>query len=152
MGYTKWAETVGASALYHWLLGRDISWFDPAAWAIPTPWKEVVKEAGMQPIESWVRDLWQSPDDTLGLPGVGKALWTSKELCILYYGLSDTDISPNQIKAMANGLRNQGFTQANEGKLIRRGDGSQADRFWVIRHRDRSWDLNQCVAHFRSHK
>ena len=49
MAYSKWADTVGPGALYAWLLEKDISWFDPTAWAMATPWKEIVKEAAMAP-------------------------------------------------------------------------------------------------------
>lgn len=149
INYVRWAEGVGSAALYHWLLNHDISWFDPAAWAPATEWKEHVKEASMAPIESWVADLWHSADDTLGLIGLGKAIWTAKELAVLYYGMGENELSPGHVKAMVNCLRNQGFQQANDGKLLRRPKGGNADRFWVIRQREKTWGLAECSEHLK---
>jgi hypothetical protein len=139
---------MGANALYDWLLRQDIRWFDPSAWAPATKWKEQVTEASMTPIESWVHDLILSPTETLPLIGANKALWTAKELAVVFYGESESELSPGKIKAMANALRNAGFAQAHGGALIRR-PGGVADRFWVIQRREEIWDLAQCREHLK---
>jgi len=149
--YVRWTESGGSEALFDYLLKQDIRWFDPAAWAPSTPWKEVVKEAGMGPLESWVKDLWYSPQEVLPLIGVGKALWTAKELATLYYGLGENELSPGQIKALANCLSNQGFVRAHDGNLIRR-PGGVAERFWVIQQKGKKWDLDESVRHLKTTK
>lgn len=148
--YVRWAESeTGAAALYEYLLGLDISWFDPAAWAPPTEWKEEVKAATMSPMEQWVADLYASPEDALPLTGKDKAVWTAKELAVLYYGESEAELSPGKAKSMANALRNAGFQQAHGGKLIKRPSTSTPERWWVIQRRDAVWGSAEVTQHLR---
>ena len=102
----------------------------------------------MSPIESWVHDLFVAPSDTLPLIGANRALWTAKELSVIFYGESESELSPGKIKAMANALRNAGFSQAHGGALIRR-PGGVADRFWVIQRREEPWSLEACRTHLK---
>jgi len=148
--YVRWAESeTGAAALYEYLLGLDISWFDPAAWAPPTEWKEEVKAATMSPMEQWVADLYANPEDALPLTGKDKAVWTAKELAVLYYGESEAELSPGKVKSMANALRNAGFQQAHGGKLIKRPSTSTPERWWVIQRRDAVWGSAEVTQHLR---
>lgn len=142
--YVKWCDSYGGPALYDYLLRQNISWFDPAAWAPATKWKEQVKEATTSPIDSWVKDLWDSPAEVLPLIGIGRCLWTAKELSVIYYGESENELSPIRIKMMSNSLRNQGFQQAMNGKLIRRPEGV-ADRFWIIQRKGEPWPEERCI-------
>jgi putative DNA primase/helicase len=147
--YVHWAEHWGPSFLYDWLLKQDISWFDPTSWAPATKWKEQVKEATMLPLESWIKDLWDDPSGNLPIISASRALWTAKELAVLFHGQGENELSPGQIKAVANGLRNHGFHQANDNSPVRR-PGGQLERFWVIQRRGEKWDSKMCVAHLKA--
>lgn len=147
--YVRWADGLGANALYAWLLEQDLRWFDPTAWAPPTAWKEQVKEAAMGPMESWVHDLWLDPKGVLPLISMDRSVWTAKELSVLYYGMGEADLSPGKIKAMANALRNAGFQQAHGGNLVKRPGTDKPERFWVVQQRDAAWDSKAVVAHLK---
>jgi len=148
--YVKWADGGwGSAALYQYLLGLDISWFDPAAWAPATPWKDEVKVATMSPMEQWVADLAAEPQTVLPLPGQSKAVWTARELAVIYYGEGEAELSPGKVKALANALRNGGFQQAHGGKLIKRPDTAQPERFWVVQQRDKAWGSMEVNTHLK---
>lgn len=147
--YVRWAEQGGAHALYDYLLNFDCRWFDPAAWAPATTWKEEVKAATMGPMEQWVKDLWEHPQDVLPLVSMDRAVWTAKELSVLYYAESEADLSPGKVKAMANALRNGGFQQAHGGGLVKRPGTDKPERFWVVQQRGGVWDGRAVIAHLK---
>jgi hypothetical protein len=146
--YVQWTEHYGPMHLYDWLLKQDIRWFDPTSWAPATKWKEQVKEATTAPLESWVKDLWDSPGETLPIISASRALWTAKELSILYFGKGENELSPGLVKSMSNCLRNQGFHQAHDGGLIRR-PGGVAERFWIIQRKSEKWDSKSAISHLK---
>jgi hypothetical protein len=147
--YVRWADNGGAAALYQYLLDLDIAWFDPDAWAPATPWKEQVKQATMDDIEIWVKDLWDNADDVLGIQGVGKCLFTSKDLCVLCHGRTEDDITRSQITRMGVALRNVGFKQAAGGAQLRK-PGGGPERWWAVRRRDQAWGPEEAVEHLRA--
>lgn len=147
--YVRWVDGGGAEALYWYLLEKDISGFDPTAWAPATAWKEQVKEASMGPMELWARDLWADPKSVLPLPAVDRAVWTSKELGALYYGKSTQEMSQGESKAIGNVLRNAGFVQANGGKSVKRTKADVPERFWVIQKRDQEWGPQEVNRHLK---
>ena len=150
--YVAWLEGDGPSALYQYLLEWDCSGFDPHAWAPFTPEKEAVTEASMMPMELWMKDLFSDSENHLPLVSAGRALWTAKELAVLYYSLSEEEITQGQLKAITNGLRNQGFKQAAEGAPLRPHgrEGAQA-RYWIIRSKGlKDWkDATKCLKHLK---
>jgi hypothetical protein len=146
--YVQWTEHGGSAALFYWLLRQDIRWFDPNAWAPASKWKGHVTEATRSALESWVNDLWVDSTEVLPMGGNGRCLYTAKELCVLFYGQGESELTPGQVKNMTNELRNKGFNQAHNGALIRR-TGDVAARFWVVSRRDESWDLSACTRHFK---
>jgi len=140
--------------LYDWLLKQDIKWFDPAAWAPHTTWKEEVTEASRTPLDSWVNQLWNDPDGKLPLPTVGKALFTARELATLYLGEAgegSSDVTTSMLKSIGNALRNRGFKLANGGKNIRPpGEGANPTTYWIVRQREDDWsDSGRCVRHIK---
>lgn len=148
--YVRWADNGwGPAALYNYLLSVDISWFDPAAWAPATTWKDEVKTATMSPMDAWVADLWADPEAVLPLPGQAKAVWTAKELAVLYYGEAEAELSPGKVKSLANALRNGGFQQAYGGKIIKRPGTGTPERFWVVQRRGEVWDSAAVSAHLK---
>ena len=67
MGYFAWALSVGGqAALLHYLLGYDLTDFDPMGWAPMTEDKEHATDATRGPMEKWVRAL--AADKTEVLP------------------------------------------------------------------------------------
>jgi len=148
--YVRWAEQpAGPAALYHYLIEQDIRWFDPAAWAPATAWKEQVKEATMSEMAMWVKDLYEDPESQLSRAvQVGKALFTAKELCVLFYNRPEVEITTGMVRQMAAELRNRGFQQAYGGKPVRRPNGG-LDRWWVVLQREKDWDLDQTARHLK---
>jgi hypothetical protein len=100
-------------------------------------------------MEAWVADLYADPEAVLPLPGQSKAVWTAKELAVLYYGESEAELSPGKVKSLSNALRNGGFQQAHGGKLIKRPSTGQPERFWVVQGRDKEWDSGAVNAHLK---
>lgn len=150
--YVAWVEGDGPAALYQYLLEWDCKGFDPHAWAPVTEWKEIVTNAAMMPMESWMKDLWDDPQQILPLVSVGRSLWTAKELAVLYYGLGENELTQGQLKGIANGLRNQGFSQAALGAAIRaQGRDGPQQRYWVICDRKSTkWrDTQRCLDHLK---
>lgn len=145
--YAKWMDAGGISALYAYLLERDISHFNPDSWAPETAHKRAVIESSMDALEHWVHDLRQ---DTEWVPPLttGKVLYTTKELALLFFeGHTEDTISKRMLDAVANELRNAGYRQANNGKSIKTQDG-RVNRYWVILQENANWENSAaCSAH-----
>ncbi len=146
-----WLESnAGAAAIYAYLLERDTTGFDPAAWAPTTVWKEQVIDAARSPVERFAAQLRSEPE--LHLPPLtdGRVLFTAKELALFHYG---TDPAKGQIDALANELRNQNFVRANREKSIKSKSG--VNRWWVIPRQDvpyQDWqDPAVCGNHLKAH-
>ena len=137
--YINWCDNGGAEALYDYLLQYPLGKFNPMAWAPGTEAKQVVKEATKSMVERWVADLDADPDSVLPIISAGKALWTSKDLAIVFYGGNEDFLKKSQIDQIGVALRDAGFKRANDGKVIRDKNG-KVDRYWVIRDRkDKRW-------------
>lgn len=147
----KWLESeAGAAAIYAYLLERDTSGFDPAAWAPGTVWKEQVIDAARSPIERFAAQLKVEPE--LHLPPLtdGRVLFTAKELAHYHYGVEP---AKGQIDSLANELRNQNFVRANRDKSIKTKSG--VNRYWVVQRADlpvQDWqDPTVCGKHLKAH-
>lgn len=152
--YVSWLEGPGPSALFYELLTRDLSRFDPAAWALATTWKDEVIDAARSPIERFVALLRTSPYEVLP-PLVGaRKLFTSKELALYHFG---ADATKAQIDAVGNELRNQNIVYANRGKPVRSGTGLA--RWYLLPGEEgasapsqEDWTLPAvCTAHLKLH-
>lgn len=151
--YVRWSENEGPAALYQFLLEWDCkaAGFDPHAWAPHTEWKDAITEASMSPMDLWSKDLWRDPEFVLPLIGQGRALWTAKELGMLYWGCAESEVTHGRSKLITNAMKNQGFEQANGGSPLKpQGrDGMQA-RFWIIRNKEADWsDARTCSSHLK---
>lgn len=147
----KWLESdAGAAAIYAYLLDRNLTGFDPAAWAPGTIWKEQVIDAARSPVERFAAQLKIEPE--LHLPPLceGRVLFTAKELASFHYGVEP---AKGQIDSLANELRNQNFVRANRDKSIKTKYG--VNRFWVIQRADlpvQDWqDPTVCGKHLKAH-
>ncbi len=77
----------GASAIYGYLLGRDVSGFDPYGQAPETKAKLDMVDMTHDPLEVWVEELKANPREVMqirGMPIEGRVA-TAKELLFVYY-------------------------------------------------------------------
>jgi hypothetical protein len=147
----KWLESdVGAAAIYDYLLSRDLTGFDPAAWAPSTDAKVDVIDAARTPLERFVAQLRSEPDTTLPPLTEGRCLFTANELAHQHLGQPPIK---SQSEALSNEMRNQGFVRANSGKSIRGKMGPA--KWWIVPRADspkQDWqDVAVCAAHLRAH-
>lgn len=150
--YSAWAEGAGASAVFAYLLGRDLSNFDPKGWAFDTEEKEDVIAAGRSGLSGFVYRL--KHDTEMELPPLcgARMLFSSKELATMHY--DGKEFTKGNTDALARELKNAGFKQANGGKPLRPRAGVQ-DRYWVIPREglpmpDFQVSAN-CLAHLKVH-
>ena len=143
-------STKGAAAIYAYLLDRDLTGFDPAAWAPTTIWKEQVIDAARNPLERFAAQLKVEPE--LHLPPLtdGRVLFTAKELAHYHYGIEP---AKGQVDSLSNELRNQNFVRANRDKSIKTKSG--VNRYWVVQRSDlpiQDWqDPTTCGKHLKAH-
>lgn len=147
----KWLESEeGAAAIYDFLLNRDLSKFDPAAWAPGTEAKSEVIDAARTPLERYVYQLRTEPDTALPPLTEGRTLFTAKELALYHLG---QEPAKGQSEALSNEMRNQNFHWANRGKTLRTKAG--VGKWWVVPRADQpkqDWDDPQvCAAHLKAH-
>ena len=83
----KWLyEGGGASAVYGFLLNRDISDFNPHGQAPDTKSKRDMIEMGKTPIDLWLSNIKADPEDMLAIGDnkIDGCLMSAKEFCWLY--------------------------------------------------------------------
>jgi hypothetical protein len=138
--YFQWAgafdspEPGAGGALYAFLLGVDLTGFDPAGRAYMTEWKEMVTDATRSPMEKWVRDLWDDPDSVLPPVMRGRKVLTPEQVGAAYY--------PDDPGKNTPGLRNslgQRMTDLGFKRMILKVDGA-TKRVWVLGRDDVSMD------------
>ena len=128
LDYLQWADSPhGASSIFNFLLTRDLTRFDPGAWAPSTEAKAEVIDAARSPVERFVAGLKSDPDLHLPPLAGARVLYTSRELAMYHYG---EEPSKAQADAMGNELRNQNFQRANKNLPIRTKSGLA--RYYVI--------------------
>ena len=135
--YELWLETGGAEAVFDYLLKLDLADFNPAAPAFKTSAKERMTAHVRSDLGDWVHQLLLNPDFYLrvGEIPIGKDLFTSKELLLLY----DPDQRSNTTaNGMGRELARAGVRQVVRGAPVRLSDGSQA-RYYAIRNAEK-WE------------
>jgi Family of unknown function (DUF5906)/Domain of unknown function (DUF3854) len=144
--YDLWMHGDGPSHLFHELLHRDLSNFNPAAPAFMTKAKSRMVADTRSDLASWVRQLLADPDRILriGQLKIERDLVTNKDLLRLY----DVDGSK---KLTANGLgrelRRAGVQLANNGDPISTSLG--LERLYIVRNVDQ-W-LNATTKQIQAH-
>lgn len=132
--YDKWMRGPGASSLFHALLQRDLSGFNPKAHAYRTMARERMVSAGKGDLAAWCKDLSEQPDSLLrvGQISVTHDMFTAAELLNFYRA---TAASGDKVTAngMSRALSAAGFRQVNDGALITAFDGRQG-RYFAIRN------------------
>ena len=132
--YCKWLDNGGLSAIFHRLLTKDISKFNPKAHALRTEAREAMIEASRTQIQSWCHELRVNTDTALSITGsrvtAPGAVFTTRELLRIFEGGGQTRLTE---KGVAAALREEGFTMANNGGLIRIPGTVLRLRLWVVR-------------------
>lgn len=140
-----WQEDL-APAVFHWLLQRDLSKFNPNARALRTSARERMVEVGRSDLAGWVRRLLEEPDRHLDLvPGASKRdLWTAKELLALYDPNRETRVTANGI---GRELARAGVRMAYRGLPVHAVDSRS--RYYILRNAG-NWvkaDHAACARH-----
>jgi len=148
MEYVQWCDNGGSEALYQYLLDYDMDGFDPMGWAPHTKWKAQVTDSSRTPLERWVYELRDMPDAVIPMSSMNKCIFTSKDLAVLYFGVSPDDLKKGQIDVMASILRNGGFDMANDGAYVKIEGIPQ--RYWIVKERGREWSHADCVQHIKA--
>lgn len=146
----EWIDGEGSAAIFHYLMGVDLSDFSPQGWAPGSEAKEEVKEAGVTSLEAWARRLAANPDQELPELSQGKALYSGRELASIYYDNKAVDeLSKRMVDDVSYAVRAAGLQKANDGKPIRTADG-RTDRYYIIRRKDEDWSLPaKCSTHLK---
>jgi hypothetical protein len=133
--YYAWLDSGGASALFHKLLSRDLSKFNPHAHALITNAKKRMVEYSRSDVERWAYELAENPDAALMMldrrPMTG-SLFTTKQLLSAY---TKGEPSPVKEKGIALALRKAGFRLVNNEHTMKI-SGSTPVRLWAVRDRD----------------
>jgi hypothetical protein len=139
--YFGWVDGDGAGHVYAYLLGVDLTGFDPKGWAPMTEEKEEVTRATRRVDEQWVNDLWEDPSLVLP-PIVGKrALFTTKELAQYCYGDDPMGVTPAKTNSLGIKLHSAGF-----GKIELKVDGRKS-RYWIVQGREETWTTAGAQKH-----
>lgn len=139
--YFAWVAGPGAAAVYDYLLGVDLTGFNPQGWAPMTEDKVEVTRATRRVDEQWVNMLYEDPDQVLTPVVRGRALFTTRELAQFCFGDDPGGVTPGKSNSLGIKLHSAGFPKV-ELKI----DGRK-DRFWIVRDRQKSWDAAKARAH-----
>jgi putative DNA primase/helicase len=134
--YFAWANSVeGQAALYDYLLGYDLTGFDPNGWAPETADKELVTDATRSPLEKWVRLLREDPEQVLPPIFRGARVLTPEAVAHAY--VSDDPmgrVTPALKNAMGQMLREYGFWW----RLVK--VEGQPKRLWALYGLENEWN------------
>ena len=134
--YDKWKDSdAGAGALFHWLLQRDLSKFNPKAKAYRTAARQRMIMQGKSDLGTWVAELREFPAAklTVGHMRHTKDLFTSHELLNMYAAEHD---SAGKVTAngMSRALAAAGFNQVYNGNPI--AVNGKGGRYFAVRNMD----------------
>jgi hypothetical protein len=128
--YDNWLKNEnGASAVFHFLLCRDVSRFNPQGAALSTVFKQQMARIGKSDIALWVAELKEHPERILrrGKAVLPYTLATSEELLSMYDPELRKGVTSNGV---SRALRSAGMQQAYRGQPIPTEDGYV--RLWII--------------------
>jgi hypothetical protein len=129
--YVLWLETGGAEAVFKYLLDRNVDRFNPSAPAYVTQAKSLMINDMKSDLSSWVKKLYDHPDDMLVVGGVELRLdlYSAKSLLALYDPDQKTRVTAS---GLARELRRYGLRPVAGGKLIKSKFGP--DRYFALRN------------------
>lgn len=134
--YQDWMDGAGAGALFHWLLQRDLSRFNPKGEAPKTAARAKMVRAGRSDLALWCSELVENPATKLmfGEMRHQRDLFTSKELLEFYEREHERSAGRVTVNGMSRALHTAGFIQANGGDTILLADKKQG-RYFIVRNR-----------------
>lgn len=142
--YFTWSQSqTGPAALHAYLLGVDLTGFNPAERAAETEAKEFMREALRSPLEEWIHRLKIDPDGVLGLHYIGRCLFTSDELANVYNASAG---ERGQIAPVRMGKAC--FKFLNKTPRMRLGDDKhEGEKFtyWIVRGTNKDWSTPKMV-------
>lgn len=133
-----------SSQVYSYLLGVDMTGFDPSAIAPETEWKDIVIDSTRDAMTKWVHDLWADPD--AALPDIMRKMrfLTPEQLGAAYHPNEPGRNTPGLRNMIGNRMNDMGFRRTPLVKI----DGSPK-RFWVVRDRDAEWTPDEIRAEMK---
>lgn len=129
--YVAWMKGPGPAALFDHLRRLDLGGQEPEGRAPETAARAAMIDDGQSALGRWVRELRDSPDTALRLPGGGPMdgdLWSSQDLLRAYDPEGKTRTTAS---AVSRELKRAGFRQAYGGRPVLLRDGRQARLFAV---------------------
>lgn len=131
--YDAWKNGAGPAALFHHLLQRDISGFNPKAAAYKTAARNRMSMHGKSDLAVWCQELREDPDTLLkmGQMRYTRDMFTSVELLGIYQAEHDAagKVTAN---GMARALAAAGFKQAYNGNPVM--VGGKQGRYFIVRY------------------
>lgn len=130
--YDRWYKSDAVGALFHYLLGLDLTDFNPEGHALVTTSKSDMVEMGRSEAGEWVAHLREDPDHILkyGSKAVPWSLMTTEEL---FHIFDPTDNKKLTRPGLARELRRNGFKRVNKGATVYTKErGPQ--RLWAVRN------------------
>ena len=146
--WSRWAESgEGQAAWLDYLLGVDLTGFDPKGWAPETAAKAVMKQASLSAMEEWVLGLPETMDVDVG----GRVLFTANDLAVIFMGGVGDSPRAGDVQRLSRVLRMYGYDKAYAGKLIK--VAGRPERYWVVDKGDRrDWqNLDICRGHLEGY-
>jgi hypothetical protein len=147
--YDKWYKTQTAiDALLYYLLGVDLTGFNPMAEAPRTQARKEMIDAGKSEHAAWISELQEFPDNKLRLGDVvlPYSLFTVEDLLLLYQP-DDGSVRRRYAvtaKAFAGAMKEAGFKQCCCGAAVETIKGKK-QRVWIVRP-DARLDKLDCKA------
>jgi hypothetical protein len=135
--YDEWKEGNGPSALFHWLLQRDLRNFNPKDRAPRTRARDRMLMQGKSDIAVWCAELRQFPDGKLHVGQLRhvRDMFTAHELLQMYIAENDVPSGKVTANGMSRALAAAGFQQAYGGSPLP-AQGRQG-RYFIIRNEDK---------------
>lgn len=137
MEYDAWKNGEGPAALFHYLMQRDVSNFNPKARPPETAARKRMIMHGKSDIATWCAELKEHPEAKLHIGQLRhtRDMFTSTELLAMYCaenGVPDGKVTSN---GMARAMAAAGFKQAYNGYPLT-ANGKQR-RFFIVRNLER---------------
>ena len=139
--YFAWADSAGGpGALLSYLLGVDLTGFDPSAWADETEAKEFMRGALRSPVEEWVWALRENADKALGTHFLGYCLLTAEELARVF-NLTHGGAPVSSVK-----MGKACFKILEKTPRMRlEGKEDLPQSYWIVREHHKSWATSALV-------
>lgn len=134
--YGAWLAGDGPAALFHWLLKRNLSKFNPFSAAFSTLAKARLLADTRSDLGVWVRSLVKDPERYLmagDVPLPPCDLYTARQLLLIFDPLGNKNLTVN---GLSRELRRVGCAMANHGQPVPGHDG-KSERYYILKNVDK---------------